>query len=79
LLTEGVGLLFQEGSQGAFGKSGGSRGRDLLEGGEIEVESGSVVPESAPGDNSAPLGGQITEVLEVLRRDMIACHRLSCL
>jgi hypothetical protein len=79
VLPEGVGLLFQEGGEGAFGKSGRGRRRDLLQGSEIGVEARSVVAESPSGDNSAPLGGQIADVLEVLGRDLSTCHRLSCL
>ena len=79
MLPEGVGLLFQEGGEGAFGKSGRGRRRDLLQGSEIGVEARSVVAESPSGDNSAPLGGQIADVLEVLGRDLSTCHRLSCL
>jgi hypothetical protein len=71
--------LFQEGGEGAFGEPGGGRGRDLLQGGEIEVEARPVVAEGPSGDNLAPLGGQITDVLEVLGGEWSACHRRSCL
>jgi len=79
LLPEGIGLLFQEGGEGAFGESGRGGGCHLLQGGEIKVESGPLVAEGPAGDNFAPLGGQRADVLEVLGRNLRACHRQSCL
>ena len=79
LLAEGLGLLLQEGGQGAFGEPGRGGGRDLLQGREIDVQSRPLVAEGPSGDDFAPLGGESTDILEVLRREGVACHRPSCL
>jgi hypothetical protein len=63
---EGLGLLLQEGSQRALGQSVGSRGGDLLQGAEVHVEAGAGVAEGAARHDLAPLGGQVTELLEFL-------------
>ena len=49
---------------GASGLSGGLS--DLLEGEQIEIQRWAGVAASATGDDFAPLGGEITEILEVL-------------
>jgi hypothetical protein len=79
LQAESLGLLLQGGRERAFGEPGGGRGGELFQGGEIEVEARAVGTESPSGDNFAPLGGQVTDVLEVLGRKFAACHRQSCL
>jgi len=79
LRTEGLGLLLQGGGESAFGQPGGGRGGELLQGGEIEVEAGAGVTEGPAGDNWAPLGGESTDILEVLGREGLACHRPSWL
>jgi hypothetical protein len=79
LWAEDVGLLFQEGAQGALSQSGGSGGGNLFQGGEVAVEPGTLIAEGPSGNNFAPLGGQIVDVLEVLGREMLPCHALSCL
>jgi hypothetical protein len=79
LLAEGVGLLFQEGSQSALGESGSGCRGELFQGGEVGVERGAGVAEGPTGKDFAPLSGEIMDVLEVLGRKLRACHRLSCL
>jgi hypothetical protein len=79
LLAEGLGLLLQSGGESAFGQSGGGSGGELLQGGEIEVESGAGLAEGPSGDSFAPLGSESTDILEFLRGEGIACHRPSCL
>lgn len=79
LRAEGLGLLLQGGGEGAFGQSGGGRSGELLQGGEIEVESGAGVAEGAAGDNFAPVGSESTDIVEVLGGECLACHRPSCL
>jgi hypothetical protein len=79
LLPEGVGLLFEEGGEGALGEAGRGRGGELFQGGEGGVEPGPLLAEGPTGDDFAPLGGQITDFLEVLGGGLGACHRLSCL
>jgi hypothetical protein len=79
LWAERLGLLLQDGRECAFGESGGGRSSELFQGGEIKVESRAVLTESAAADNLAPLGGQSTDILEVLGRKFVACHRQSCL
>src|SRR5438045_4764410 len=66
LRAEGLGLVLQGGGERAFGQSGGGRGGELLQGGEIEVEAGAGVTEGPAGDDFAPLGSESTDILEVL-------------
>src|SRR5262245_27448739 len=54
LLAQRLGLLLQKGLQGPFGESGGSGVGDLLQGGEIDVQSRSVVAQGVSGDNLTP-------------------------
>ena len=77
LRTKGLGLLLQGGRERAFSEAGG--GSELFQGGEIEVEARAVDAESPSGDNFAPLGGQMTDILEVLGRNFAAGQRQSCL
>jgi hypothetical protein len=79
LRAEGLGLLLQGGGESAFGQAGGGGGGELLQGGEIEVEAGAGVPKGPASDNLAPLGGESTDILEVLGREGLACHRPSWL
>jgi hypothetical protein len=79
LRAEGVGLLFQEGGEGAFGESSSGSGGNLLQGGEVAIEAWSRVAEGPSGNNFTPLGGQIADVPEVLGGDMLPCHKLSYL
>lgn len=61
-------LLAKEGVEGALGQPVGGGLGDGLQSGEVEDRDGRVVGGYASGDNLAPLAGQITEFLEVLRR-----------
>jgi hypothetical protein len=79
VLTEGDGLLFEEGGEGALGEAGRGRGGELFQVGKGGVEGGPGFAEGPAGDNFAPLGGQGADFLEVLGRKFAACHRLSCL
>lgn len=66
LRAEGLGLLLQGGGESAFGQSGGGRGGELFQGGEIEVGAGAGVTEGPAGNNFAPWGSESTDILEVL-------------
>ncbi len=74
LLAEGLGLLFQERSQGSFGQALGSGLGDLFHGLEIGVESGSIVAEGASCDDFTPTFGKITDFLEELRGQFAPRH-----
>jgi hypothetical protein len=78
VLAQRLGLLFQERLQGAFGETGGGGLGDLLHGIEIDVESGSLVAEGTAGNNSAPLRGEVAELLKFLGGKGAACHAASC-
>jgi hypothetical protein len=78
LLAQGLGLLFKEGLHSPFGEAGGGGLGDLLHGGEIDVESGSVVAEGASGDNLAPLGSEAAEFLDFVEGEGAVCHDASC-
>src|SRR6185369_5802264 len=79
VLTQGIGLLFQKGLQGALGEAGGSGTGELLHGVQVDVEPGSVVAESTAGDDFAPLGSEALELLELFGSEGAACHAASCL
>lgn len=66
LSGEGLGLQFEEGGEGAFGQAAGGRGGDLFEGEEVDIQSGAGVTEGAAGNNFAPLGGGVADVVELL-------------
>jgi hypothetical protein len=78
LLAQGVGLLFQERLQSAFGEAGGGGVGDLLHGIEIDIEPRPLVAEGAAGDNFTPLSGEAVEFLEFLGGEGAACHDASC-
>jgi hypothetical protein len=78
LLAQSGGLLFQEGLQGAGQEAGGGGLSDLLEGVEVEFE-GCLVGASAPGNDFAPLGGELTQFLELVWGELAAWHVVSCL
>jgi hypothetical protein len=73
-----VGLLFEEQLEGSLGQSLGGGGGDLLEGSEVDIESGSVVPEGPLGDDLGPLAGEVVELLEFLGCEAGRRHALSC-
>jgi hypothetical protein len=66
LLSEGLGLLLQEGGERALGQTASGLQSDRFQGGEIDSQAWSFGAESPPGDNFAPLGRQVTDFLEVL-------------
>lgn len=66
LVGEGVGLLFQEGGEDALGQAAGGGVRDLLEGGEVEVQAGAGLAEGLAGDRFSPAGGPVVDFLELL-------------
>jgi hypothetical protein len=74
LLAQRLGLLFQEGGQGAFGQSGGGGVGELLPGLEIGVWSRALVTEGASGNDLAPAGGEVTDFLEEFGRKFTARH-----
>jgi hypothetical protein len=71
---ERLGLLFQEGGQGAFGQAGGSGAGELLHGLEVGVQSRAVVTEGATGNDFAPAGSEVTDFLEEFGGKFTACH-----
>src|SRR5437868_2872244 len=79
LRGEGLGLLLQEGGEGALGQAAGSGAGDLLQGEQINVQAGPGVPEGTAGDNFAPLGGGVADVLEFLGCQARGGHEQSCL
>ena len=74
LFAERLGLLFQEGGQGAFGQAGGGGAGELLHGLEVGVQSRAVIAEGASGNDFAPAGGQVTDFLEELGGKFTARH-----
>jgi hypothetical protein len=77
--AEGHGLLLQEGIDGALDQAAGGLQGHFLDEGEVDVEAGAVRPESTPGDDFAPLGGQRADLPEVFRTGLSAGHGLDSL
>src|SRR5262249_33943656 len=46
---------------------------------EVHVEAGAILTEGAAGDDFAPAGGEVVELLQHLRCELAARHGLSCL
>jgi len=70
-------LLLQEQLEGSFGESLGGGGGDLLEGAEVDIESGAVVAEGPSGDDFAPLGGEVAELVKFGRGEWWSAHGVS--
>jgi hypothetical protein len=71
------GLLFEAGFEGPLGQPGGGRVRDLLHGPEIDVEPGALVAEGVAGDDFAPSGGEVAELLKFFGGEGARCHDAS--
>lgn len=65
--AERLGLLFQQGGEGALGQPGGGGGCDLLHGLEVNVATWARLPEGTASDDFPPLGRQHADFLELLR------------
>jgi hypothetical protein len=76
---QGLRLLGQEGREGALEQALGGGLRGLLQGEQVRVQGRAPVAEGPPGDDFAPLGGEVTELLEVLGRQRAGGHELSYL
>jgi len=74
-----LGLLLQASPQGALRQSGGSGAGDLLHRVEVHIQAGSLVSEGAPGDDFAPTGGEVADLLEQFGGKVASWHGLSCL
>jgi hypothetical protein len=60
-----LGVLIDKATQGALGQAGRRGGRDLLHGGEVEGAGG--IGADASDDDFAPLGGECTDLGQLLR------------
>src|SRR5580700_4095862 len=74
LFAQDLGLLFQQGGEGALGKASGRGAGELLHGLEVRVQAGAGVAEGAAGDDFAPAGGEVADFLEELRGKFTARH-----
>ena len=72
-------MLSEQDGEGAFGKSSSGSAGDVLHGLEINLGAGALFPEGASSNDFAPLGGEVTEVLEILRGNLDRSHELSFL
>jgi hypothetical protein len=61
-----VGLLGQQGGQGALEQALSGGLGSLLEGEQVGVHGRTAVAEGASGNDFAPLGCKVTEILELL-------------
>src|SRR4051812_25622255 len=69
LLGQGLGLLVQQGGEGALGQAGGGGLSYLLQGREVGIQGRAGVAEGAAGYDPPPLRGQITDLLHLLLRE----------
>jgi hypothetical protein len=76
LVRQGVGLPLQQALQGACDQPGGGGLGDTLQGGQIEADG---VVAGAAGDDFAPLGGQVVQLLQFGGGEVRAWHGASCL
>jgi hypothetical protein len=71
--------LVEEGGEGALEHPLGGGLGDLLRGEQVGVQGRALLAEHAAGCDFAPLGGEITEMLEFLGCQRSGGHELSCL
>ena len=72
--AEPLGLLFQQGGEGALGQAGGGGRGDLLHGVQIDLGPRAGLAEGVPGHDFAPARSQVTDFLEFLRRELATRH-----
>jgi hypothetical protein len=77
--TESLGLLLQESADGALDQTTSGSSGDLLHGHKVDRGVRARLAEGAVGDAFSPLGGQVMNLLELLRRELALRHSLSCL
>jgi hypothetical protein len=66
LWSEDLGLLLQEGREGALEQSGRGRSGDGFHHGQIDIGTWAEVAEGPSGNDFSPLGGEVTDLLESL-------------
>lgn len=64
LFAQDLGLLFQQGGEGALGEASGRGAGELFHGLEIGVQAGAVVAVGPAGHDFAPASGEITDFSE---------------
>jgi hypothetical protein len=74
LAGKALGLLLQEGGEGALGQAPSGGSGDLLQGLEVDVQARAGVAEEATGHDFSPAGGQFVDFLEFLRREGVLRH-----
>jgi hypothetical protein len=79
VLGQGLGLLIEQGGEGALEHALGGGLGGLLQGEEVGVQGRPLIAESPAGSNLSPLSGEITEMLEFLGGQRSGGHAVSCL
>jgi hypothetical protein len=74
LFAQGLGLLFQQSGEGAFGEARRGGAGQLLHGVEIGVEARAGIAKGAAANDFAPPGGEVADFLEEFGRKFTACH-----
>jgi hypothetical protein len=74
LFAERLGLLFQQEGEGALGEARRSGVGQLLHGLEVSIQSGAAVAEGAAGDDFAPAGSEVADLLEEFGGKLTTCH-----
>src|SRR5438067_4860024 len=76
LVRQGVGLPLQQALECAFDQPGCAGLGDVLQGGHVELDS---VVTGAAGDDLAPLGGEVVQLLQFGGGEVRAWNGASCL
>jgi hypothetical protein len=79
VLGQGLGLLLEQGGEGALEHALGGGLGGLLQGEQVGVQGRALIAEGTAGGDFAPLGGEITEMLEFLGGKRSGGHEVSCL
>jgi hypothetical protein len=77
LFPQALGLLLRGLLQGAGRQPAGGGDSDLLHGIQIDVQTGAVVAESAPRDNSTPLLGELENGFFIFMAELVSWHVLA--
>jgi len=72
-------LLFQQCRQSSLRQTTGGSRRNLFQGAEIQFEPWTLFAEGATGDNFAPLGGEVVNLVELLVSPSSSSHVQSFL
>jgi hypothetical protein len=79
VLGERLRLLLQGSGQGSLGQTSRRGAGDLLHGVEVNIQARTVVAKGAAGNDFAPTGGKVTDLLQLFGSELASWHGVSCL